>query len=129
MLLSEIDGKGIKIPHQNRITQFASENDNNITPAQILSATSIYVSDLMQDAWTVEFDPLSLWVQIPSMSFSAGETAPQDTQEFTINIPEDFRNLELQDDTQIQIRYTGLWIMGVLHLWDQEIDISWIPLD
>ena len=125
MLLSEINGKGIKIPHQNRITQFASENDSNITPAQILSSTSIYVSDLMQDAWTVEFDPLSLWVQIPSMSFSAGETVPQDTQEFTINIPEDFRNLELQDDTQIQIRYTGLWIMGVLHLWDQEIDISW----
>jgi len=32
---------------------------------------------------------------------------------------------EISQDTEIQIRYTSMWIMGVLYIWDEEIDISW----
>lgn len=123
MKLHELDNTKIPIPSRDSITTAVSKLSDINNAAEILSSFKLHIADLLSS------DPIYTIVSDEGSDTHCPDILlhPWNDQYFTIHLPEDFEYWDhtLSDETKIHLRYTSLWIMGVLQFNGFEIDISW----
>ncbi len=103
---------------------------------QIKNAMRVYMSSLLDATWGfcinpnywITLDSLSLWIDAPNINFITSFSDTDFSWSELLLHPsitwETPPNLILDEDTQIQIQYTSIWVIATLLVWEYKIDIS-----